>query len=142
LASVLGPEVDAVAWMVRLVTIAAEGETQSVDVLTITRPDDLGEIANLGLILAAGTLLLAGLQQQIVTAQAGSHALRRPACRSCGAACHVKDYRDHAVATLSGQVTLRLPCFRCVGCGGREAGHGWPSHGRSTPELDRLQAHL
>jgi hypothetical protein len=54
----------------------------------------------------------------------------------------VKDYRDHAVATLFGQVTMRLPRFRCVGCGGNEAGHGWPSHCRSTPELDRLQAHL
>jgi hypothetical protein len=25
----------------------------------------------------------------------------------------VKDYRDHAVATLFGQVTVRLPRFRC-----------------------------
>jgi hypothetical protein len=54
----------------------------------------------------------------------------------------VKGYRGHAVATLFGQVTMRLPRFRCVGCGGNEAGHGWPSHCRSTPELDRLQAHL
>ena len=54
----------------------------------------------------------------------------------------MKDYRDHAVATLFGQVTVRLPRFRCAGCGGSEAGHGWPSHCRSTPELDQLQAHL
>jgi hypothetical protein len=54
----------------------------------------------------------------------------------------VKDYRDHAVATLFGQVTVRLPRFRCAGCGGHEAGHAWPSHCRSTPELDQLQAHL
>jgi hypothetical protein len=54
----------------------------------------------------------------------------------------VKDYRDHAVATLFGQVTLRLPRFCCAGCGGNEAGHGWPSHCRSTPALDQLQAHL
>src|SRR4051795_11391338 len=110
--------------------------------MTINRPDDLSEIANLGLTLAEGKRLLAGLQQQIVAMQAGSHALRRPACRSCGAVCHVKDYRDHTVATLFGQVTLRLPRFRCAGCGGNEAGHGWPSHCRSPPELDRLQAHL
>ena len=51
-------------------------------------------------------------------------------------------YRDHAVATLFGQVTVRLPRFRCAGCGGNETGHGWPSHCRSTPELDQLQAHL
>jgi len=131
-----------VAWIVRLVKIAADGEHQPVDVMTIDRPDDLSEIANLGLTLAEGKRLLAGLQQQIVAAQAGNHALRRPACQSCGAVCQVKDYRNHAVATLFGQVTLRLPRFRCAGCGGNEAGHGWPAHCRSTPELDRLQAHL
>jgi hypothetical protein len=131
-----------VAWIVRLVKLAADGENQSVDVMTINRPDDLSEITSLGLTLAEGMRLLAGLQQQIVAAQAGSHALRRPACGRCGAVCHVKDYRDHAVATLFGQVTLRLPRFRCGGCGGHEAGHGWPRHCRSTPELDRLQAHL
>jgi hypothetical protein len=54
----------------------------------------------------------------------------------------VKDYRAHAAATLFGQVRVRLPRFRCAGCGGYEAGHGWPSHCRSTPELDQLQAHL
>src|SRR5208337_4765455 len=48
----------------------------------------------------------------------------------------------HAVATLFGRVTVRLPRFRCAECSGSETGHGWPSHCRSTPELDRLQAHL
>src|SRR5215213_9824081 len=110
--------------------------------MTLNRPADLGDIADLGLTLAEGKLLLAGLQQEIVAAQARSQAVRRPDCRSCGLACRVKDYRAHAVATLFGQVTVRLPRFRCAGCGGHEAGHGWPSHCRSTPELDQLQAHL
>jgi hypothetical protein len=127
---------------VRLVKIEADGEQQAIDVATITRPDDLIEIANLGLTLAEGKLLLAALQQQIVAAQARDHAVRRPDCRSCGAVCRVKDYRDHAVATLFGQIRVRLLRFRCAGCGGHEAGHGWPPHCRLTPELDRLQAHL
>jgi hypothetical protein len=131
-----------VAWIVRLVKTGADGEKQCADVLKFNRPDDLGDIANLGLTLAEGKLLLAGLQQEIVAAQAKGHAVRRPDCRSCGEVCRVKDYRNHAVATLFGQVTVRLPRFRCAGCGGNEAGHGWPSHCRSTPELDRLQAHL
>src|SRR3954471_315015 len=63
-------------------------------------------------------------------------------CRSCGAACQVKDYRPHQIATVFGLVVLRLPRFRCAGCGGAEAGHGWPAHCRSTPELDQLRAHL
>lgn len=110
--------------------------------MQINRPDDLGDIANLGLTLAEGKLLLAGLQQQIVAARAKEHAGRRSDCRSCGGVCRVKDYRNHSVATLFGQVRVRLPRFRCAGCGGTEAGHEWPSHCRSTPELDQLQAHL
>jgi hypothetical protein len=110
--------------------------------MKINRPDDLDHIANLGLTVTDGKVLLAGLQQEIVAAQARSHAVRRPDCRSCGGVCHVKDYRDHTVATLFGRVTLRLPRFRCAGCGGNETGHAWPLHCRSTPELDRLQAHL
>jgi hypothetical protein len=131
-----------VAWILRLVKIGADGEKQSVDVMTISRPDDLGDIANLGLTLAEGKLLLAGLQQEIVAAQARGHAVRRPDCRSCGLVCQVKDYRDHRVATLFGQVMVRLPRFRCAGCGGSEAGHDWPSHCRSAPELGQIQAHL
>jgi hypothetical protein len=108
----------------------------------INRPDDLVDIADLGLTLAEGKLLLAGVQQEIVAAQARGHAVRRPDCRSCGVVCCVKDHRNHTVATLFGQVTVRLPRFRCAGCGGNQAGNGWPSHCRSTPELGQLQAHL
>ena len=129
-------------WMVRLVKIEADGENQSIDVATITRPDDLAEIAHLGLTLAEGKRLLAALQQQIVAAQARDHAVRRPECRRCGEVCRVKDYRDHAIATLFGQVKVRLPRFRCAGCGRIETGLEWPSHCRSAPELDQLQAHF
>jgi hypothetical protein len=131
-----------VAWIVRLVQIGADGEEPFADVMTINRPDDLDDIANLGLTVADGKRVLAGLQQEIVAAQTRSHSVRRPDCRRCSGICHVKDYRDHAVATHFGQVTVRLPRFRCAGCGGIEAGTGWPSHCRSTPELDQLQAHF
>jgi hypothetical protein len=131
-----------VVWIVRLVKIGADGEEPFADVMKINRPDDLGDIANLGLTVADGKQLLAGLQQEIVAAQARSHSVRRPECRNCSGVCHVKDYRNHAVATHFGQVTVRLPRFRCAGCGGIEAGVGWPSHCRSTPELDQLQAHF
>jgi len=113
-----------------------------MDVLEINRPDDLRDIGNLGLTLAGAKWLLTGVQREIVAAQAREHADRRPTCPHCSGACRVKDYRDHAVATLFGQVTVRLPQFRCAGCGGIEAGLDWPSHCRSTPELDRIQAHL
>jgi hypothetical protein len=131
-----------VAWIVRLVKTGADGEKQSVDVATINRPDNLIDVTNLGLSLAEGKRLLAGVQQEIVAGQAKGHAVRRPNCRSCGEVCRVKDYRDHVVATLFGQVRVRLPRFRCAGCGGNEAGHDWPAYCRSTPELDQMQAHL
>src|SRR5258708_38734177 len=100
--------------------------------MEINRPDDLGDIADLGLTLAEGKLLLAGIQREIVAAQARDHAVRRPDCLCCGVVCRVKDYRHHAVATLFGQVTVRLPRFRCAACGGIEAG------GRLAPALGAL----
>src|SRR4051794_30426968 len=110
--------------------------------MRIARPDDLTDLATLGLTLAEGKQLLAGVQQELVAAQARRHAARRPACRGCSTTCRIKDYRQHAIATLFGQVAIRLPRYRCVGCGVTEAGLGWPSHIRSTPELDRLRAQL
>jgi hypothetical protein len=131
-----------VAWMLRLVEAGAGGDDRGTDVMEIAQPDDLRDIANLGLSLAEAKRLLAAIQREVVAAQAKDHAARRPSCRSCGGACHVKDYRQHRIATLFGQVTVRLPRFRCIACDGIESGVDWPSHCRSTPELDRLQAHL
>jgi hypothetical protein len=131
-----------VAWIVRLVSTGPEGEEHGTDVLRIARPDGLADLASLGLTLAEGKRLLAGLQQEIVAAQARVHAARPPECRGCGAACRVKDYRRHRIATLFGPLVVRLPRFRCAGCGATEAGVEWPPHARSTPELDRLRAQL
>jgi hypothetical protein len=121
-----------VAWVLRLVKIGAEGEERCAEVMEISRPDSLDDIADLGLTLADARLVLAGVQREIVAAQARVHAVHRPACRSCGAACRMKDYRQHAIATLFGQVTVRLPRFRCAGCGTTEAGVAWPPYARST----------
>ena len=57
------------AWIVRLVQIGAGDDERFADVMTINRPDDLDDIANLGLTVADGKRLLAGLQQEIVAAQ-------------------------------------------------------------------------
>ena len=128
--------------MLRLVKIGVEGEGACTDIMEVHRPDDLSDIADLGPSLSEAKRLLARVQQEIVAEQAGGHAVRRPECPRCGGLCRVKDDRGHAVATLFGQVTVRLPRSRCAACGGIEAGLAWPAHCRSTPELDRLQAHL
>jgi hypothetical protein len=128
--------------VLRLVETGVEGVVQSVDVLEIVRPGDLGDLGDLGLSLMDGKQLVAQVQQAVVAAQSRDHAARRPTCRSCGTPCQVKDYRPHRIATVLGQITLRLPRFRCARCGRAEAGVDWPAHCRSTPELDQLRAHL
>jgi len=129
-------------WTLRLVGMGIDGQSRSFDVMTISRPDGLGDIANLGLTLAEAKLLLGQVQQQLVAEQANSHAILRPACRSCGATCHVKDWQPHRIATLFGEVRVRLPRLVCAGCGRGETAIRWPSHCRSTPELNQLQARL
>ena len=105
------------AWIVRLVSIGAEGEEYSTDVMRIAKPDTLADLGTLGLSLAESKQLLAGIQREIVAAQARVHAVHRPACRSCcSTTCRVKDYRQHAIATLFGQVAVRLPRYwTCFG---------------------------
>src|SRR3954452_15575739 len=71
-----------VAWVLRLVEIGAEGEGSCADMVEISRPDGLVDIADLGLTLAEAKLVLAGVQREIVAAQARGHAVRRPECRS------------------------------------------------------------
>jgi len=95
-----------VEWILRLA--AAGGEGPCVDIMKISKPDDLGDIANLGLTLTEAKQLLARVQHEISAAQARAHATRRPVCPCRDGVCRVKDYRDHAVATLFGQVILRL----------------------------------
>src|SRR3954466_15786059 len=110
--------------------------------MRIAKPDTLVDLGTLGLSLAEGKQLLAGIQREIAAAQARVHAVHRPTCRGCGARCRIKDYRQHAIATLFGQVAVRLPRFCCAGCGTTGTGVEWPPYARSTPELDRLRAQL
>ena len=70
-------------WIVRLVSLEAGGEEHSTDVLRIARPGGLTDLASLGLTLAEGKRPLAGVQQELVAAQA---APMPSADRSAGAA--------------------------------------------------------
>ena len=58
------------AWIVKLVSIGAAGAERSTEVMRIARSDDLTDLATLGLSLAEGKQLLAGVQQELVAAQA------------------------------------------------------------------------
>ena len=128
--------------VLRLVEIGIEGSSRSIDVLEMVGRSDLSDIAALGITLSQSKQLLALIQQEVVAVQCRDHAGRRPTCRSCATVCQLKDYRPRQIATLFGQVTVRLPRFRCAGCGTMETAVDWPARCRSTPELDQLQAHL
>jgi hypothetical protein len=128
-------------WTLRLVGTGIDGQSRSVDVMAIARPEGLGEIAYLGLSLAEAKQLLSQVQQAVVAAQADRHAMFRPDCQSCGRMYHAKGWRPHRIATLFGEVRVR-PRLACAGCGCDETGVSRPSHCRSTPELDQLQPSL
>jgi hypothetical protein len=129
-------------WTLRLVGTGIDGQSRNLEVMVLSRPDGLGDIANLGLTLVEAKQLLVHVQQEVVTAQTHHQAMFRPDCQSCSGRCHVKGWRPHRIATLFGEVRVKLPRLACAGDGCGETGGGWPSHCRSTPELDQLQARL
>src|SRR3954468_5313888 len=127
--------------VLQLVETRADGGTRSVELMELGRPGNLRDIADLGLTLPEGKQLLACIQQAVVAVQARDHATLWPDCASCGERFRIKDWRSRRVATLFGEVVVRLPRFRCPGCGRGETGTNWPAHCRSTPELDQLHQH-
>ena len=88
-------------WILK--SAVAGGEGPCADIMEISKPNDLGDIANLGLTLTEAKQLLARVQREISTAQARAHAVGRPVCPCGDGVCRVKDYRDHEIATLFGQ---------------------------------------
>ena len=134
--------VPSMRWVLRLIETGMPSGVAGVDVMEISWPDGASDIADLGLTLSEAKQLLACVQQTIVAAQAGDLAARRPKCSYCSGRCYINGRRCHLLATPFGKVTAQLPRFRCVSCGHIERCVTWPSHCRSTPELDRLRAHL
>ena len=59
-------------WVVRLAKIGADGEEHWVDVAQIARPGDLGDIANLGLTMTEGKLVLAPCNRSSLPDKPGS----------------------------------------------------------------------
>jgi len=119
-------------WTLRLVGAGIDGQSRSFEVMAISRPEGLGDIAALGLTLAEAKQLLVQVQQEVVAAQARQRTLFRPDCQSCSGRCHVKDWRPHRMATLFREVRLRLPRFLCPGSRCDETDGSWPSHCRPT----------
>ena len=102
-----------------------------------------GTEPELGRLMLSNTLSEnAGVQQLVVSAQAHHHATFRPDCESYGRRYHANGRWPHRIATLFGEVRVELPWLAGAGCGCGETGVRWPSHCRSTPGLEKLQARL
>src|SRR5215212_6222506 len=108
--------------VLQLVETRADGGTRSVELMELGRRGSLHDIADLGLTLPEAKQLLTCVQQAVVAVQARDHATLRPDCASCGERFRIKDWRFRGVATLFGEVVVRLPRFRCPGCGRGETG--------------------
>ena len=74
------------AWVLQLVETGADGQAGSLDVFEISRPNNLCDIANLGLTLPEAKQLLARVQQAVVAAQAHDHAATAQTARSAAGA--------------------------------------------------------
>ena len=59
-------------WTLRLVRTGIGGQSRSFDVMAISRPDGLGEIAHQGMTLSEAKQLLGQVQQQVVAEQANT----------------------------------------------------------------------
>ena len=118
-------------WVLRLIATGDDARCLSTDLVEIYRPGGLGDIANLGLTLPEAKQLLVSVQRAIVAGQVDSHGQLRPCCRSCGAKCHLKDWRGHCIATLlcSFRGFFALPAIAprraCVGHRGADRRRNW-----------------
>ncbi len=137
-------------WTIRLEVKTGGGEVESLDLATITRPPVMAAAAEVGLSLAEGKALLAGLQAAMVRQQLAEHVALDRVCLSCQAVRRIKDRRPRRLQTLFGTVeieALRLkpcPCRQGVGQSGATVSPvGDLLRGaRCTPELERVQAEL
>jgi hypothetical protein len=118
-----------------LVETGVDGSSRSVDVLAIDRPGDLGDIADLGLTRASSLWLSSNRQSS--QSKAGTTAADMSLLRSCVPGQGLPPPPDRYRVRPGRAPAPPLPLRRL-----RRGGGGWPSHCRSTPELDQVRAHL
>jgi hypothetical protein len=100
----------------------------------------------IGLTLAQGKLVLAGLQRRLVEAQTEDHCHRRRRCQRCEASRPMKDKRSRRLLTLFGTVNVSAPRFelcRCaVTCRQTLSPVSEIMPDRCTPEYERIVAKM
>jgi hypothetical protein len=99
-----------------------------------------------GLTLAKGKLVLAGLQHHLVRAQTEGHCCRRRRCQRCGAPRPIKDERSRRLVSLFGTVNVSAPRFEPCRCAVTRPQTLSPvseiMRDRCTPEYERVVAKM
>jgi hypothetical protein len=99
-----------------------------------------------GLTLAEGKLVLAGLQHHLVQAQTEDHCCRRRRCQRCGALRPIKDKRSRRLLSLFGTVNVSAPRFEPCRCAVTRRQTLSPVSeimpDRCTPEYERVVAEM
>src|SRR3954465_12127481 len=132
-------------WRVILELAGADGSVQAheISVGGCATSDDSSE---LGLTLAGGKKILAGLQRLLVQAQAEEHCRNRRGCQRCGAQRPLKDVRRRRLTSLFGIVEVRSPRFGPCRCGVASRRTITPAAeimpDRCTPEYERTLAKM
>jgi len=103
-------------WRV-MVEVTGEDGTVTQHVTSEGEHSAVGQAATLGLSLAEGKVILAGVQHVLVTAQADAHCRHRRRCSHCGAARPLKDHRSRRLVSLFGTVEVCAPRFGPCRCG-------------------------
>ncbi len=98
---------------------SADGDNDTVEegdgvLAVIERPG--GCLADLGLTLPEGRLLLAKVQVELISKQVQSWLSGQTHCRSCGAASNRKDSRSTVLRTVYGKVTAKSPRLWSCAC--------------------------
>ncbi len=137
-------------WTIRLEVKTGGGEVESLALATITRPAAMAAAAEVGLSLAEGKALLAGLQASMVRTQLAGHVAQGRVCPECQAVLRVKDRRPRRLQTLFGTLEVEAPRLKTCPCRGALGTPGATVSpvcellrgARCTPELERVQAEL
>ena len=136
-------------WTVRLEARTDQGELETMELVTFSRPAIVNTLAEIGLSLAEAKALLAGLQASMLCGQVAGYAAHHRPCPACGVLQPLKDRRTRRLQTLFGTVEVEAPRFRVCRCrlsAPMAAVTFSPVRAlltaRCTPELERVQAEL
>jgi hypothetical protein len=104
-------------WTIKLVFEAVPGCPVEHEVGIVERAEELSP-ASVGLTIAEGKALLAGLQEQVVTAQIQQHVASIKSCPRCGNAFRTKGYYHSTLRSVYGSVDMRIRRLNACPCSG------------------------